>query len=89
MKGTVVEPVIEVDGLTKRYGGAAVVDDVSFEVGRGEIFGVLGRNGAGKTTTVECLQGLRRADGGRMRVLGLDPLTQAAGLRKRIGSQLQ
>ena len=89
VKGTVVEPVIVADGLTKRYGGIAVVDGVSFEVGRGEIFGILGRNGAGKTTTVECLQGLRRADGGRMRVLGLDPLTQAGELRKRTGSQLQ
>jgi ABC-2 type transport system ATP-binding protein len=84
-----VEPVIDVKGLTKRYGRAVVVDGISFEVGRGEIFGILGRNGAGKTTTVECLQGLRRADGGQMRVLGLDPLTQAAELRKRIGSQLQ
>jgi ABC-2 type transport system ATP-binding protein len=89
VKGTVVEPVIVADGLTKRYGGIAVVDGVSFEVRRGEIFGILGRNGAGKTTTVECLQGLRRADGGQMRVLGLDPLTQATELRKRIGSQLQ
>jgi ABC-2 type transport system ATP-binding protein len=84
-----MEPVIVVDGLTKRYGGVTVVDRISFEVGRGEIFGILGRNGAGKTTTVECLQGLRRADGGRMRVLGLDPLKEAAALRKRIGSQLQ
>jgi ABC transporter len=89
VKGTVVEPVIVADGLTKRYGGIAVVDGVSFEVGRGEIFGILGRNGAGKTTAVECLQGLRRADGGRMRVLGLNPLTQAGGLRRRTGSQLQ
>jgi ABC-2 type transport system ATP-binding protein len=84
-----VERVIVVEGLTKHYGGTAVVDRVFFEVGRGEIFGILGRNGAGKTTTVECMQGLRRSDGGRMRVLGLDPLTQAAELRKRIGSQLQ
>jgi ABC-2 type transport system ATP-binding protein len=84
-----MEPVIVVDGLTKHYGQVAVADGISFEVGRGEIFGILGRNGAGKTTTVECLQGLRRADGGRTRVLGLDPLTQATELRKRIGSQLQ
>jgi ABC-2 type transport system ATP-binding protein len=84
-----MEPVIVVDGLTKRYGKVTVVDHISFEVGRGEIFGVLGRNGAGKTTTIECLQGLRRADGGQMRVLGLDPLTEAAELRKRTGSQLQ
>jgi ABC-2 type transport system ATP-binding protein len=84
-----MEQVIEVTGLTKRYSGTTVVDGISFDVVRGEIFGILGRNGAGKTTTVECLQGLRRADGGRMRVLGLDPLTQAAELRKRIGCQLQ
>lgn len=84
-----MEPVIAVEDLTKRYGHTSVVDGVCFEVERGEIFGILGRNGAGKTTTVECLQGLRRADGGRMRVLGLDPLTQATELRKRIGSQLQ
>ncbi len=84
-----MEQVIVVTGLTKRYHGVAVVDGISLDVARGEIFGILGRNGAGKTTTVECLQGLRAADGGRMRVLGLDPLTQGAELRKRIGSQLQ
>lgn len=84
-----MNPVIVVDGLVKRYGRAAVVDGISFGVNRGEIFGILGRNGAGKTTTVECLQGLRRADSGRMRVLGLDPMTQAGELRRRIGTQLQ
>jgi ABC-2 type transport system ATP-binding protein len=62
---------------------------VSFQVRQGEIFGLLGRNGAGKTTTVECLQGLRRADGGRVRVLGLDPQRQTQQLRRRIGCQLQ
>jgi ABC-2 type transport system ATP-binding protein len=81
--------VIEVDGLVKSYGRTVVVNGISFDVRRGEIFGILGRNGAGKTTTVECLQGLRRADGGRMRVLGLDPASHAAELRRRIGSQLQ
>ncbi|WP_342782068.1 ABC transporter ATP-binding protein [Trebonia kvetii] len=65
------------------------VDDLSFVVKAGEIFGILGPNGAGKTTTVECVQGLRRADGGTIRVLGLDPATQAGQLRQRIGSQLQ
>lgn len=84
-----METVISVEGLTKSYGGHVVVGGISFEVGRGEIFGILGRNGAGKTTTVECLQGLRRADGGRMRVLGFDPAAQASHLRTRIGSQLQ
>jgi ABC-2 type transport system ATP-binding protein len=59
-------PVIAVEGLTKRCGSAVAVDRVSFQVDQGEIFGLLGRNGAGKTTTVECLQGLRRADEGRL-----------------------
>jgi ABC-2 type transport system ATP-binding protein len=81
--------VVEVDDLRKTYGDFAAVRGVSFEVAEGEIFGLLGPNGAGKTTTVECLQGLRRADGGRLRVLGLDPRTQTNQLRQRIGCQLQ
>jgi ABC-2 type transport system ATP-binding protein len=81
--------VIEVEGLTKRYGAHLAVDDVGFTVTEGEIFGVLGVNGAGKTTTVECLQGLRRPDRGRMRVLGLDPRTARSQLRTLVGSQLQ
>ncbi len=87
--GKKVDAVITVERLSKRYGSTVAVDGVSFEVHRGEIFGLLGRNGAGKTTTVECLEGLRRADGGRLRVLGLDPATQAGQLRRRIGCQLQ
>ena len=83
------DSVISVQGLVKRYGDQVAVDDVSFEVERGEIFGLLGPNGAGKTTTVECLQGLRHAEGGRLRVLGLDPRTQARDLRRKIGCQLQ
>ncbi len=82
------EPVISVSGLTKRYGSVAAVRDVSFQVARAEIFGLLGRNGAGKTTTVECLQGLRQADAGELRILGLDPRTQAPELRRHVGSQL-
>jgi ABC-2 type transport system ATP-binding protein len=81
--------VIEVDHLRKTYGSKVAVDDVSFAVEPGEIFGILGPNGAGKTTTVECVQGLRDPDGGTMRVLGLDPMTESAELRQRIGSQLQ
>ena len=84
-----MRPIIEVDGLTKSYGATAAVEDVSFQVGEGEIFGILGPNGAGKTTTVEILQGLRSPDGGRVRVLGLDPARQTRQLRRRIGSQLQ
>jgi ABC-2 type transport system ATP-binding protein len=84
-----VGSVIEVDNLRKRYGSHVAVEDVSFQVRQGEIFGLLGRNGAGKTTTVECLQGLRCADGGRVRVLGLDPRRQTHQLRRRMGCQLQ
>jgi ABC-2 type transport system ATP-binding protein len=81
--------VIEVEGLHKRYGDTMAVDDVSFEVRPGEIFGVLGRNGAGKTTTVEMVAGLRRPDRGRCRVLGLDPQHDRAALRQVLGVQLQ
>jgi ABC-2 type transport system ATP-binding protein len=81
--------VIAVAGLAKRYGDWTAVHDVSFEVAEGEIFGLLGPNGAGKTTTVECVQGLRTHDAGTVRVLGLDPRTQAAALRTKIGAQLQ
>lgn len=76
-------------GLRKSYGPLHAVADVSFEVGAGEVVGILGPNGSGKTTTVECLQGLRHADGGEITVLGLDPRTQVAALRRLVGSQLQ
>ena len=81
--------VVEVEHLAKHYGDFVAVEDVSFSVDEGEIFGILGPNGSGKTTTVECLQGLRRADGGDLRVLGHDPRRESAQLRTRIGSQLQ
>jgi ABC-2 type transport system ATP-binding protein len=84
-----VEPVISVRHLRKTYGATVAVEDVSFDVRAGEIFGIIGPNGAGKTTTVECLQGLRQPDSGEMRVLGLDPRSQARELRRRIGAQLQ
>ncbi|HEV7212175.1 MAG TPA: ATP-binding cassette domain-containing protein [Blastococcus sp.] len=80
---------VEARGLRKTYGATTAVRDVSFSVAPGEIVGLLGPNGSGKTTTVECLEGLRRADAGRLRVLGLDPRTQVAALRRRIGCQLQ
>jgi DNA-binding NarL/FixJ family response regulator len=82
-------PVIEVTGLTKRYGDRAVVDGISFCVEQGEIFGILGPNGAGKSTTVECLEGLRRRDSGQVRILGLDPQTSGRRLHQRLGVQLQ
>jgi ABC-2 type transport system ATP-binding protein len=84
-----MDTVIEVSNLQKRYGDLTAVRDVTFTVGRGEVFGLLGPNGAGKTTTVEILVGLRRRDGGEVRVLGLDPTGEGRALRPRIGVQLQ
>jgi ABC-2 type transport system ATP-binding protein len=81
--------VIRVEHLHKAYGKTVAVNDISFDVQRGEIFGIVGPNGAGKTTTVECLVGLRKPDGGSLQVLGLDPLAQEHALRQRIGVQLQ
>lgn len=82
-------PVIQVEHLHKRYGEKVAVEDVTFDVERGEIFGILGPNGAGKTTTVECVEGLRVPDGGTLSVLGLDPHRDRAELRQRVGVQLQ
>jgi ABC-2 type transport system ATP-binding protein len=81
--------VIEVVHLHKAYGTTIAVDDVSFTVHAGEIFGILGRNGAGKTTTVECITGLRAPDRGSIRVLGLDPRRDGRELHERVGVQLQ
>lgn len=82
-------PVIEVRNLHKRYRRKTAVEDVSFTVEQGEIFGILGPNGAGKTTTVECVEGLRSPDGGTVSVLGLDPRRDVRELRQRLGVQLQ
>jgi len=84
-----VETVIRAESLGKTYGATVAVEEVSFEVGRGEIFGVVGPNGAGKTTTVECLTGMRRPDSGTAEVLGLDPVKEGDALRRRVGVQLQ
>src|SRR6202012_295091 len=80
---------VPVRGLSKAYGGRTVVDGVDLDVLAGQIVGLIGANGAGKTTTVECIQGLRRPDAGRIRVLGLDPATEGHRLRTLVGSQLQ
>jgi ABC-2 type transport system ATP-binding protein len=82
-------PAIEVDGLRKSYGGRVVLSDISFEIGRGEIFALLGPNGAGKTTTVEIIEGYRRADRGDARVLGADPARAGRDHRARVGLVLQ
>ncbi len=83
------EPAIEVEHLMKRYGATSAVDDVFFQAATGESFGILGPNGAGKSTTVECLAGLAPADGGTVRVLGLDPQRDPAAIRGLLGVQLQ
>ncbi|MBX3052616.1 MAG: ABC transporter ATP-binding protein [Caldilineaceae bacterium] len=84
-----MQPIIEVEQLRKKYGTTVAVDDVSFQVQPGEIFGILGPNGAGKTTTVESVIGLRQPNRGRVRVLGLDPQQERTALAQRMGIQLQ
>lgn len=82
-------PVIHVTGVRKTYGSTVAVDEVSFDVHDGEIFGLIGPNGAGKTTTMECVEGLRKPDRGTISVLGLDPVRDVYRLQERIGVQLQ
>jgi len=84
-----IPPVVRVEGIRKLYGRTVAVDDVSFEVRPGEIFGLIGPNGAGKTTTMECVEGLRSPDHGSIAVLGLDPVRDVYRLQDRIGVQLQ
>jgi ABC-2 type transport system ATP-binding protein len=81
--------VISVAGVRKTYGATVAVDEVSFDVQDGEIFGLIGPNGAGKTTTMECVEGLRKPDRGAIAVLGLDPFRDVYQLQDRIGVQLQ
>jgi len=81
--------VIRVSGIRKTYGRLVAVDEVSFEVNEGEIFGLIGPNGAGKTTTMECVEGVRKPDRGNILVLGLDPFRDVYKLQERIGVQLQ
>ncbi|WP_330318231.1 ABC transporter ATP-binding protein [Streptomyces platensis] len=83
------EPAVEITGLVKRYGTKTAVDGLDLAVARGAVTAVLGPNGAGKTTTIETCEGYRRPDAGRVRVLGLDPVADAAALRPRIGVMLQ
>jgi len=82
-------PVVHVSGIRKAYGSTVAVDEVSFDVREGEIFGLIGPNGAGKTTTMECVEGLRTPDRGTIAVLGLDPVKHARALQNRMGVQLQ
>ncbi|MFI8526052.1 ABC transporter ATP-binding protein [Promicromonospora sukumoe] len=83
------EVAVQVRGLVKRYDGRAVVDGLDLVARRGAVTAVLGPNGAGKTTTIECCEGLRSPDGGTVRVLGHDPVSEARALRPRVGVMLQ
>lgn len=83
------EVLLNIEGLTKRYGSLVAVDAISFQVQRGETFGMLGPNGAGKTTTLEMIEGLRTPDAGRITLLGLDAVRQRRAVQERIGVQLQ
>ena len=91
---TTHDAAVAVEGLVKHYphpdgGTFAAVDGIDLTVARGEVFGILGPNGAGKTTTLEIVEGLTRADAGRVRVLGIDPQDDLVGVQRRIGVQLQ
>ncbi len=81
--------VLKVDNLTKRYGDLVAVNGISFSIGKGEIFGLLGTNGAGKTTTVEMIEGLRKPDDGSIEICGIDALKKPGNIKELIGAQLQ
>ena len=82
-------PAVQVDGLSRRFGAVLAVDELSFTVETGSLLTLLGPNGAGKTTTVEVCEGFQRPDKGSVRVLGLDPISDQARLRPRLGVMLQ
>ena len=83
------EVLIKIENFTKTYGDFIAVDNISFQVEKGEIFGLLGPNGAGKTSTLECIEGLRTPNGGKIDILGIDPSKDKGKLRSLIGVQLQ
>ena len=83
------DPIIEIQGLVKRYRGAVAVDGIDLSVHGGEIFGILGPNGAGKTTTLEMIEGLREPDEGTIHVAGIDAVRDSDAVRRLIGVQLQ
>jgi len=80
---------IIVNNLTKKYGNYAAVDNLSFQVRKGEVFGLLGANGAGKSTTIECILGTKKADSGMVSIFGCNPQKDRNNLFQKIGVQFQ
>lgn len=80
---------ISVEGLTRKYGGVTAIEEISFEVTKGEVFGLLGPNGAGKTTTLECILGLGRPNKGKIAVLGQDAISNPCAVKAKTGAVLQ
>lgn len=80
---------IVVNNLTKKYGNYAAVDNLSFQVRKGEVFGLLGANGAGKSSTIECILGTRKMDSGEVSILGLNPINERTKVFERVGVQFQ
>ena len=83
------EPIIQVNNLTKSFGSKKAVDGLSFEVHRGEVFGLLGHNGAGKSTTIDLMLGLKTPDEGTARIFSMDASKQRKQVFERVGVQLQ
>ncbi len=84
-----MEETIRIKGLSKSYDGKKVIENLSFSVAAGEVYGLLGANGAGKSTTIECVLGTRKADSGSARILGLDPWKDRKRLFEQVGVQFQ
>ena len=83
------ETTIQISGLSKSYAGKKVIDNISLTVSSGEVYGLLGANGAGKSTTIECILGTRKADAGKIRILGLDPHKDRKPIFEQVGVQFQ
>ncbi|MFQ8967170.1 MAG: ATP-binding cassette domain-containing protein [Enterocloster sp.] len=84
-----MKKTIQISGLSKSYDGKKVIENLSFSVAAGEVYGLLGANGVGKSTTIECILGTKKADSGTVRILGLDPWTERKQLFKQVGVQFQ
>lgn len=84
-----MQEIMKVEQLTKSYGKLPAVNNVSFSVSRGTVFGLLGANGAGKSTTIECILGTKKADGGHVSVLGMNPRENRKKLFEKVGVQFQ